>query len=445
MNALTTLMKTSRMFTATSSVMMEYLEWCLLLFNLFIICPGALVIEPSFDVPVVNVTVKEGTTAILPCSVNFLGQYQVVWTDQWSMLLTFEDRRIIDDERLSIERPYTKDWNLHIRKVKYKDQGLYNCQVNTSPIKLKTVHLKVQVTAKIIPQLSSNDMTVLEGDTVTLTCNVSGIPMPTVTWYRHTSDKADDSAKESEFCPGTTKIGTSGEVLVIHNVSRYCDGIYECEAFNGVPPKATRLIRVSVEFPPEIRLPNKKIGQEMGKDTILECIVSANPQEITVWKRNDMEIHKSIKYRVEIYEEGDNTITLSLRVRNLDETDFGKYTCTASNILGSDEESMIVYDYSMHKLTTPTTIRTTDVIERQPIINKWMYPDIFVNGREENVHEHMLDWSTMGTNKKNLIYGASGTALGSRNSSGYRLLASRMLILTSCGFVFLRQLILKTL
>ena len=60
------------------------------------------------------------------------------------MLLTFEDRRIIDDERLSIERPYTKDWNLHIRKVKYKDQGLYNCQVNTSPIKLKTVYLKVQ-------------------------------------------------------------------------------------------------------------------------------------------------------------------------------------------------------------------------------------------------------------------------------------------------------------
>ena len=81
----------------------------------------------------------------------------------------------------------------------------------------------------------------------------------------------------------------------------------------------------------------------MGKDTILECIVSANPQEITVWKRDDVEIHKSIKYRVEIYEEGDNTITLSLRVRNLDENDFGKYTCTASNILGSDEESMIVY------------------------------------------------------------------------------------------------------
>ena len=69
---------------------------------------------------------------------------QVVWTDQWSTLLTFEDRRIIDDERVSVERPFTKDWNLHIRDVQHKDQGLYNCQINTSPVKIKTVHLTVQ-------------------------------------------------------------------------------------------------------------------------------------------------------------------------------------------------------------------------------------------------------------------------------------------------------------
>ena len=69
---------------------------------------------------------------------------QVVWSDQWSTLLTFEDRRIIDDERVSVERPFTKDWNLHIRDVQHKDQGLYNCQINTNPVKIKTVHLTVQ-------------------------------------------------------------------------------------------------------------------------------------------------------------------------------------------------------------------------------------------------------------------------------------------------------------
>ncbi|KAL8563578.1 hypothetical protein ACOMHN_060894 [Nucella lapillus] len=68
----------------------------------------------------------------------------VVWTDQSSTLLTFEDRRIIDDERLSVERPFTKDWNLHIRKVLHKDEGVYQCQVNTIPISIKTVNLIVE-------------------------------------------------------------------------------------------------------------------------------------------------------------------------------------------------------------------------------------------------------------------------------------------------------------
>ena len=68
----------------------------------------------------------------------------MVWTDQSSTLLTFEDRRIIDDERLSLERPFSKDWNLHIRSVEYKDQGVYNCQVNTVPVKIKTVNLIVE-------------------------------------------------------------------------------------------------------------------------------------------------------------------------------------------------------------------------------------------------------------------------------------------------------------
>jgi len=34
-------------------------------------------LEPSFDVPIVNVTVVAGQTAVLPCSVDSLGKYKV--------------------------------------------------------------------------------------------------------------------------------------------------------------------------------------------------------------------------------------------------------------------------------------------------------------------------------------------------------------------------------
>lgn len=60
----------------------------------------------------------------------------------------------------------------------------------------------LSVPAKILPELSSEDMAVREGETVTLICNVTGIPMPTVTWYRH-KPTDDDVIKDSEFCPGT--------------------------------------------------------------------------------------------------------------------------------------------------------------------------------------------------------------------------------------------------
>lgn len=39
----------------------------------------------------------------------------------------------------------------------------------------------------------------------------------------------------------------TGEVLIIHNVTRFCGDKYECVAFNGVPPAVNKLIEVSVE------------------------------------------------------------------------------------------------------------------------------------------------------------------------------------------------------
>ena len=67
-----------------------------------------------------------------------------MWTDHTSTLLTHEERRVIDDDRMSVERPFTRDWNLHIRNVQLEDQGTYKCQINTIPVREKTIHLKIE-------------------------------------------------------------------------------------------------------------------------------------------------------------------------------------------------------------------------------------------------------------------------------------------------------------
>ena len=52
---------------------------------------------------------------------------------------------------------------------------------------------------------------------------------------------------------------------------------------------------------------------------------------------------RSGKYRVQPYEEGEHTMTLSLRVHDIEPSDYGQYRCVARNNLGDDAETMYLY------------------------------------------------------------------------------------------------------
>ncbi|XP_056022154.1 protein CEPU-1-like [Ostrea edulis] len=359
----------------------DLVGWIVL--SLTILRKGAFALEPSFDVPVINITVVVGKTAILPCSVEFLGEHKVVWTDEFSTLLTFDINRIIDDDRIGIDRPYNKDWNLIIHDVRVKDRGRYICQINTHPIKTKPVELNVLVPPQILNENddgSRREILSKEGETVNVICNVSGIPPPSVKWYRRPLEDTLGSKKERivseldrpkdrqrEPCIYTVHdepgIGMEGEILVIHNVSRYCDGIYQCVASNDVPPAVEMETAVFVEFQPEVNLINKRISQEKGKETILLCEITAFPQALSYWMYHGQEVVSSERFKVDIYPEGKaHTITLSLRITNISEIDFGEYECFASNKLGRDRESMVLNELrkmKVNKQTTPAVVPPT--------------------------------------------------------------------------------------
>ncbi|PVD21910.1 hypothetical protein C0Q70_17713 [Pomacea canaliculata] len=259
---------------------------------------------------------------------------RVVWADQWSTILTLQEARVIDDERIHVERTFGNEWNLHIERVKYGDQGIYTCHANTQPSYSYTIHLTVVVPPRFTTDEAVGDLIVREGSKAELVCNASGIPSPTITWSR----------KPQTVGQRTERIGEAGQVLVIHNVTRYCGGTYECVAENGVPPSVRREVNVRVQFEPEINLPNQRMGQFVGKDTVLECVVSAYPQAVTMWKFRGQPITNSDKYGVTLYQEPSTTIvTLSLFIRNLEQSDFGKYSCIASNSLGETSKKMTLY------------------------------------------------------------------------------------------------------
>ncbi|XP_052822956.1 lachesin isoform X2 [Octopus bimaculoides] len=267
------------------------------------------------------------------------------------------DRRITDDVRIMVVRDHPGEWNLHIRDVEPSDQGQFNCQINTVPVKINKVNLFVLVQPTLNADMSSKDKTAKEGDTISLVCNVSGTPHPNVTWYR----RSISDQKQNE------RIGMTGEVLMIHNISRYCNGLYECVADNGVANAVSHVIKVTVFFAPEIFLPTKRIGQALAKETILECKITAMPQGVTMWRKNGTELQTGWKYRIDAYGDDEYTITLSLRIRQIAKDDYGVYTCQASNRLGRDEKSMVLYEIGISS-TKSTTVSSSGTPGREIFI-----------------------------------------------------------------------------
>ncbi|OWF54124.1 Limbic system-associated membrane protein [Mizuhopecten yessoensis] len=326
------------------------------------------------DIPV-NVTVAEGKTAILPCRVDDdYDDIMVVWMNPKRIVVSQKESRFINDPRMSIERPFMGDYNLHIRSVKYEDRGDYMCTINTQPVTIKRIRLIIQVPSRILDYSSSNVVTVRERSDVELVCNATGVPPPTITWYRRT----DESPQ------GRDRVGKEGEVLVIRNISRYCGGIYECMAFNGVPPAVQRQIEVKVHFKPEISLLSKRMGQYLDKETMLECIITASPQGSNVWRFGNVQpdMKEGWKYHLEVFEDSKYTVSLTLRIKTVRPEDFGTYTCEAANQLGHSKRDMVLYEYIV---PTPPQIPTVSSTTYRVEPNN-PYDDInTIGGRQEGV------------------------------------------------------------
>ena len=90
-------------------------------------------------------------------------------------------------------------------------------------------------------------------------------------------------------------------------------------------------------------MPYGRISQQEGKDTLLECIVTANPHTTLYWAKGGRRLENSIKYKIHIWEVGQYTKNLGIFIYDLVQADYGEYACVASNQHGRDEATVHLY------------------------------------------------------------------------------------------------------
>ncbi|XP_065344709.1 lachesin-like [Cloeon dipterum] len=259
-----------------------------------------------------------GDTLVLPCEIQNVGNYVVLWR-RGGDVLTAREIMVTRDQRFRLVEGY----NLEIRNVMPQDAGDYVCQISAKDNKDLVHTVEILVPPTIRGQPSTGSMTVRKGGSVTLECKASGNPVPTITWTK----------KGGTLFGGEKTV--EGFSLTLDQVDRHQAGVYQCSANNGVGPPATIDINLTILYPPEIQVERSWVHSGEGYEAQLVCIVHADPPAIVQWHHDSFALEPNDRRKMET-----KGTKHTLSISNVQSGDFGNYSCVADNSLGRAKKYM---------------------------------------------------------------------------------------------------------
>ncbi|GIY59834.1 lachesin-like protein [Caerostris darwini] len=159
-------------------------------------------------------------------------------------LLAVHKHVLTRDKRIRVTNN-NHQWKLHISEVQEKDRGFYMCQINTDPMISQTGYLDVTVPPTFIDTSTSSDTVVEERSKLSLRCEASGYPKPSVSWRREDKKVINLGLFRGRVY---SELKVEGEYLNISQVSREHMTAYLCIASNGVPPAVSKRIVLQVNW-----------------------------------------------------------------------------------------------------------------------------------------------------------------------------------------------------
>lgn len=256
-----------------------------------------------------------GDSVTLPCEVQNLGSFVIVWR-RGAALLSAGQQMISRDTRLSLS-----GYNLQIRDIQHSDQGDYTCQIGDgSPGDLiHTIEILMPPSIQMVP--ANGQTTTRKGGPVSFECRTTGNPNPVVQW-----------SKRDGVLPTGMQV-QSGYLLSLSDVQRQHAGVYQCTASNGIGQPVTAEIELHVLYPPEVNVLRSWVNAGEGLEARLDCVVHADPPAEVTWYQNSFLLQPTDR-RVMSHQGQTHT----LNIRNIQLSDFGNYSCVVVNSIGKEKK-----------------------------------------------------------------------------------------------------------
>lgn len=237
------------------------------------------------------------------------------------------------------------------------ESGLHNqrlyCNNGYSKISLQLMNISQCDLPEI--SVSHSNLTVTEGDSITVTCNGSGVPVPEVDWTVNGLHSIN-THQSNQYPPNVHSIN-----LTLVNVSRDDNSFMLTCIAENIVGMTNSSIQLSVQFPPVII---KFEEPERWHDTCMIFTVRGHPLPTLRWFYKGEEIKQTeyIRPEMEVYQDN---LEGCLMFKNPTHHNNGNYTLEASNFLGVAVKTVYAHflkppfeDYPDYVSPTPTAIPT---------------------------------------------------------------------------------------
>ncbi|XP_036005615.1 neural cell adhesion molecule 1b isoform X4 [Fundulus heteroclitus] len=290
----------------------------------------------------VNATADIAQPATLTCAVDGFPEPMVTWIRNGVELR--------DEEKYSFNEDGSEMTIMDVTKL---DEGEYTCIAkNKAGESEKELSLRVFVKPKIT-YIVNRTATEME-EQVTVTCEASGDPTPTISWsYGEQVFAEGDQAHlnriyQASWTRPEQHKSPDGNVVVRSDARvssltlkyvKYTDaGQYFCKARSAIGEDEQTAF-LEVRYTPKIHGTVAVYTWE-GNPVNISCEVKAFPTDVSIfWLRDGIQLPNSNTTNIKIFR---TPLSSYLQITPESENDFGSYNCTASNEMGTESKEFLL-------------------------------------------------------------------------------------------------------